>query len=98
MSNTDHVKTPEEEAIAAECDKLNKEYLGLVGQIPWASLDKLPEKLGPVGKMFGFKPDDISIKKPIEDILGFVKTMVMDLNKLRRRNGELEKRLKKLEG
>ena len=68
-------------AVAAENKELTEGYKGLVKQIPWASLGDFPKKFATVGKMFGVDPKDVDIAKPLEDILGFVKLMVTDINK-----------------
>jgi hypothetical protein len=84
----------------SESKHLNEEYARLVKQIPWKSLEKIPEKLGSVGKMFGFKSEDIVLDKPLADILGFVKLVVTDINKLRKRINDTEdlaRRVEKIE-
>ncbi len=84
-------------AIAAENKALRGGFQGLTKQIPWGSLGDFPKKFATVGKMFGIDANDINIAKPLEDILRYVKLMFEDINKLRVRNYELEKRVKELE-
>jgi ATP-dependent Lon protease len=91
--------TEEQNPKRAEDVDIIKEYNEFLDEIPWRSLQSLPDKLKKWAPIVGIKDTkDLDIVDPIKRVVEFIGVLVKRIRKSERKISALEKRIQELEG